>query len=91
LRWAGELAVQQEGWYVLKTPANIRALLTVDEEKYICEGESTATKVYLSEGSHSIQIDLPDAPDHFFLSWQAPGRDRFEVVPMEAFGTTRLF
>jgi hypothetical protein len=91
LRWAGELLAEQEGWYVLKTPANIPAMVIVDDERYVCQGTATATKVHLSRGSHSLAIELADPPDHFYLSWQKPGQERFEVVPLEAFGTTKLF
>ncbi len=90
VRWIGELTARVSGLYRLRFESPSGVTLTLDGKNYLCKEEGPGVDLHLEKGPHSIVIDAPDRPDHLAFYWTPPGQKDEEVVPMEAFGTTRL-
>lgn len=80
------LFVPSEGIYKFRLSADDCAFLCIDGEPILSLRDTSKPKtmeVYLSQGSHMIEIDYMESQDGAYLSveWQAPGEPNFEDIP----------
>jgi hypothetical protein len=90
-KWAGELEIDQAGWYEILPYTTGEISMNVDGKTYEATLQKAGLRIYLKRGPHSLVLTSPKWLDNLMLLWNTPGTPYYSPVPMNAFGTTKLF
>ena len=90
-KWTGELEIGQAGWYVILPYTTGEISMSVDGKTYEAAPQKPGLRIYLKRGPHTVVLTAPEWLDNLMLIWEPPGSSYYSPVPMNAFGTTKLF